>query len=369
MREIECKSSLIHYILITWLCTITFLFSEIPSYALVEGTVTGNAANSIAIGVNSSISGTTTSTANSIALGSNASVEDAECGTAIGSGATISGGGGCNVAIGNNAQIYNSAHAYQLGCNAVMTDSAEAYSFGHYSTITNSAGAYTLGVSASVTNAANAYAIGYKASSTAANSIALGSNSVADTAYTISVGNSSGTNYRIVNMASGLADKDAVNVAQLKAIGNTAAAALGGSSTYTFSSAGVSTLSPSFILEGVTYSNVQSALSSLEYSVRYDSPDKNTITLGGTMPVTVSNVADGTKAGDAVNFGQSIVKYGPHETVMQKITESGIEEVSWEAAEDAVESSGTGNSGSGCNMGFGVIALLAGVPLLKKHNR
>lgn len=32
-------------------------------------------------------------------------------------------------------------------------------------------------------------------------------------------------------------------------------------------------------------------------------------------------------------------------------------------------SSGTGNSGSGCNMGFGVIALLAGVPLLKKHNR
>ena len=64
-----------------------------------------------------------------------------------------------------------------------------------------------------------------------------------------------------------------------------------------------------------------------------------------------------------------VVKYGPHETVMQKITESGIEEVSWETAEDAAGSSGTGNSGSGCNMGLGVMALLAGVPLLKKHNR
>ena len=269
--------------------------TAIGAYAVVSSPY------STVIGANSAVK---ENSSHSIVIGDNSSIVNATYSTAIGPSASIEGGGGCNVALGNVAKTYYSPHGYALGCCATLTNSAEAYALGHYSTITNSPGAYTFGVSATINNAANAYAIGYKASSTAANSIALGSNSVADTAYTISVGNTSGTNYRIVNMASGLSDKDAVNVAQLKAIGNAAAAALGGSSTYTFSSAGVSTLSPSFILEGVTYSNVQSALSSLEYSVRYDSPDKNTITLGGTTPVTVSNVADGTKAGDAVNFGQ-----------------------------------------------------------------
>ena len=78
---------------------------------------------------------------------------------------------------------------------------------------------YAIGKNAKVLDAKteNAIAIGNDTSVTAVGGVALGSGSVADTENTISVGSSS-LQRRIVNVAAGTADTDAVNVAQLKAV-------------------------------------------------------------------------------------------------------------------------------------------------------
>ncbi|MEF7888817.1 YadA-like family protein [Escherichia coli] len=88
---------------------------------------------------------------------------------AIGSDAKIGGGGGMNMAIGNNA---------------------------------------------TVDNVAVATAIGNRATVTAVNSVALGYGSVADRAETVSVGGN-GTKRQITNVAAGTVGTDAVNVNQL----------------------------------------------------------------------------------------------------------------------------------------------------------
>ena len=62
--------------------------------------------------------------------------------------------------------------------------------------------------------ATNSAAIGNGAKVTVADAVALGSGSVADTANTISVGSSS-LQRKIVNVAAGTADTDAVNFKQL----------------------------------------------------------------------------------------------------------------------------------------------------------
>jgi len=63
-------------------------------------------------------------------------------------------------------------------------------------------------------NADNAIALGNGASATVSNAVALGAGSIADQANTVSVGNGT-TNNKIVNMAPGVANTDAVNVGQL----------------------------------------------------------------------------------------------------------------------------------------------------------
>ncbi|MGL4767985.1 MAG: YadA family autotransporter adhesin [Formosimonas sp.] len=63
-------------------------------------------------------------------------------------------------------------------------------------------------------------ALGANSSASAPNSVALGSNSVADQANTVSVG-SVGNERRITNVAAGVANTDAANVGQLKAMGAT----------------------------------------------------------------------------------------------------------------------------------------------------
>nr|WP_241016470.1 YadA-like family protein [Paraburkholderia sp. Ac-20336] len=70
----------------------------------------------------------------------------------------------------------------------------------------------------SVASGANSVAIGGNAQSSAAGSVALGANSVADRDNTVSVG-SAGNERQITNVAAGTADTDAVNVAQLKSAG------------------------------------------------------------------------------------------------------------------------------------------------------
>src|SRR5690606_3099813 len=57
---------------------------------------------------------------------------------------------------------------------------------------------------------------GYQSNASAANSVALGANSVADQENTVSVG-AAGAERRVVNVAAGTADTDAANVGQMLA--------------------------------------------------------------------------------------------------------------------------------------------------------
>ena len=134
--------------------------------------------------------------------------------------------------------------------------------------------------------------------------VALGSNSEATEEKTVSIGNNT-TKRRLVNLAAGKADTDGVNVSQLKKLGTATANALGGDSEFSFSTSGNGTLKTSLKVGDDTYSSVQRALDALAGStVAYDGDDKSTVTLGGKGGTTITNLAAGVNATDAVNFGQ-----------------------------------------------------------------
>ena len=137
--------------------------------------------------------------------------------------------------------------------------------------------------------------------------VALGSNSKATEAKTVSIGNDT-TKRRLVNLAAGKADTDGVNVSQLKKLGTATANALGGDSEFSFSTSGNGTLKTSLKVGDDTYSSVQRALDALaDGTVAYDGDDKSTVTLDGKGGTTINNVAGGSIASDsmqAVNGGQ-----------------------------------------------------------------
>ena len=138
--------------------------------------------------------------------------------------------------------------------------------------------------------------------------VALGSNSKATEAKTVSIGNDT-TKRRLVNLAAGKADTDGVNVSQLKRLGTATASALGGNSQYSFNtSSGTGTLTTSLKVGDDTYSSVQRALDALaDGTVAYDGDDKSTVTLDGKGGTTINNVAGGSIASDsmqAINGGQ-----------------------------------------------------------------
>ncbi|EIL89404.1 YadA domain-containing protein, partial [Rhodanobacter fulvus Jip2] len=145
-----------------------------------------------------------------------------------------------------------------------------------YGAVALGAGAYASGdFSAALgwlaeADAVNSTALGSSAYVTpeADNAVALGGDSVADRANTVSVG-SAGAERQIANVAAGTQDTDAVNVGQLKATGLVDAA---GSS-----------------LTAVTY-DADSAQSRL--------------TFGGSGGTTLANVAAGLHDGEAINFQQ-----------------------------------------------------------------
>jgi len=124
--------------------------------------------------------------ANAVAIGQ-FTVASGSSSVAVGSGTTATGQG--SVAIGRSSA--NGVNAGGVGYNQQIAIGDTAR-----------------------TSATSATAIGYGANATAANSMALGTNSVADTADTISVGNAT-TQRRIVNVAAGTANTDAVNLGQM----------------------------------------------------------------------------------------------------------------------------------------------------------
>ncbi|RQM46185.1 hypothetical protein EHZ19_20375 [Paraburkholderia bannensis] len=168
-------------------------------------------------------------------------------------------------------------------------------------------------------------ALGLQSLAKANDSVALGAGSVANQANTVSVGSdgtqthvvydannnpstlpSAPNERRIVNMAAGQGDTDAVNVGQLKGITNV----LGGGSTVNGDG---SIAAPVYVVSGTTYGDVGSAIVAAADSggtanaVVYDTSAHDVLTLGGTGssgPVRVKNVANGVADADAINVAQ-----------------------------------------------------------------
>ncbi|WP_322063249.1 ESPR-type extended signal peptide-containing protein [Paraburkholderia sp. J63] len=185
-------------------------------------------------------------------------------------------------------------------------------------------GAVAIG-SNTIARAAASTAVGVQAYASANDAVALGSGSVANQANTVSVGNDGTTSRtamdangqpytlanpantrRIVNMAAGQADTDAVNAGQLRAV----ASALGGG-------AGVNDdgtiIRPGYALRAGTFADVGAALQAVDHaaaadfadSVKYDTSAHMRVTLdGGANGTVLSNVANGVADRDAVNLAQ-----------------------------------------------------------------
>ena len=147
-----------------------------------------------------------------------------------------------------------------------------------------------------------------RASATAASSVALGSNSIADRANTVSVG-AAGSERQIVNVARGTAATDAVNVTQLQDV----TTLLGGGAKI---KADGTVQAPSYAVTGAAQplQTVSAAITALDASIQnrvaYDSPSHDKVTLGGataSAPVALTNVkaaALSDTSTDAVNGSQ-----------------------------------------------------------------
>ncbi|BDC41983.1 hypothetical protein PTKU15_52800 [Paraburkholderia terrae] len=215
----------------------------------------------------------TASTANSVALGSNSLANATTLGSAgfAPGGATLSGAtafGEVSVgAQGKERRITNVAAGY-AGTDAVNVSQlmAEDVKVNNLSNTVNNianGGAnmkyfnVNSSLAAASANGADSVAAGPGAVvlSTASGSVALGANSVADRANTVSVG-SAGSRRQIVNVAAGIQPTDAVNVSQLSGVTQ----ALGGGASV---KADGSIAQPTYNVYGNTYSNVGDALGNI----------------------------------------------------------------------------------------------------------
>jgi len=193
-------------------------------------------------------------------------------------------------------------------------------------TQTSAAGANSvaLGITSKAVGSTSA-ALGASATATADGSTALGSNSIADRANTISVG-AVNSERQIVNVKAGTSSTDAVNVAQLKAVGMTADA----SGTITNAFAAYDDTSKNSLklggAAGTIIGNVKAGVASMDAVnvaqlkavgmtadasgtitnafAAYDDTSKNTLKLGGANGTIIGNVKAGVGSTDAVNVAQ-----------------------------------------------------------------
>src|SRR5690606_1883465 len=151
-------------------------------------------------------------------------------------------------------------------------------------------------------------ALGYEAHANADDSVALGSNSIADEAGTVSVG-SAGSERRIVNVADGALSStstDAINGRQLFGAMEATASALGGGAAVT---AGGGFIAPTYVIQGGSYDNVGAALAALDTKVTEidgrvvtlegGSNTQNPASGNGSEPATSASNADIAKRGGA----------------------------------------------------------------------
>jgi len=266
----------------------------------------------------------------SVAVGSNAKALVAG-GVAIGGSATASMAN--SIAIGNDVIAAQDGVAIGHGARA---QNSNAISIGTQS----AAGPNGVSLGNNALSVSDGIALGTNASAAGANSVALGSGSIA-ASNTVSVG-SVGNERKITNVAAGTDRQDAVNLGQLQDTGlvapvdptNPGAGLTSLAVTYGTNADGSANFDEVKLkgANGTTLSNVKAGVADTDAvnvsqlkgsgligddgktiaAVTYDrnadgTANYNAVTLGGgksTGPVTLSNVAAGVAATDAVNVQQ-----------------------------------------------------------------
>ena len=195
------KKNLAKKITLSILAGAMLMSSSVAWATITEGTATGT--NAIAIGEYSTASG-----ANSTAVGSEATAS-VDCSNAVGYKAAASGY--ASNAIGRQAEASGSS-SNAMGFSS-MASGANSNAVGNNAKAigegSNAIGAYA------AASGESSIAIGTHATANNLNSVALGAGSVTSEDNTVSIGTSRNKR-RLTNLAAGVNDTDAVNVAQLK---------------------------------------------------------------------------------------------------------------------------------------------------------
>ncbi|WP_414501451.1 YadA-like family protein [Zymobacter sp. IVIA_12111.31 C1] len=316
--------------------------------------------NAIASGASSTALGTSAAASgeSSLAAGSSANASGVNS-TSVGAGSQASGESATS--LGRNARSEGS-HALAAGYNAAASDvsaialgdssaaskqNALAVGQGAQATETgamalgqgaNAAEADTVAIgNTSTASGESAIALGKGTKSSVTSGVALGEGananraglggsneafsgtSVASTKGAVSVG-STDNERQIVNVAGGTQDTDAVNVRQLKYVGNAVVTSLGGGAAFDASS-GTYT-APTYTNNNKSFNNVADALSDVNSgAVKYErgsdgSINKDKATLeGGSNGTTLDNVANGTVSSSSKQAINGSQLYGTSSSV------------------------------------------------------
>ncbi|WP_321892005.1 ESPR-type extended signal peptide-containing protein [Paraburkholderia tropica] len=221
-------------------------------------------------------------------------------------GSDVNGGSGVDAS--GRTESYKSAAYYSQVAgygndsgSAAPTDVARAFGAG---SIAIGSGAYT--------PAMNAVALGVQAYANAKDAVALGAGSVANQSNTVSVGSdgtgvftaydaegnaytaqSQANTRRIVNMAAGQTDNDAVNVGQMRSV----VSALGGGASINSAGAFVA---PSYSVGGTVVNTVGDAIANLDSRVTQNTADLADV-VGGANAIHASGSSNSVVQMSAVN--------------------------------------------------------------------
>ncbi|MFP3801136.1 ESPR-type extended signal peptide-containing protein [Paraburkholderia sp. SIMBA_027] len=221
-------------------------------------------------------------------------------------GSDVNGGSGVDAS--GRTESYKSAAYYSQVAgygndsgSTAPTDVARAFGAG---SIAIGSGAYT--------PAMNAVALGVQAYANAKDAVALGAGSVANQSNTVSVGSdgtgvftaydadgnaytaqSQANTRRIVNMAAGQADNDAVNVGQMRSV----VSALGGGASINSAGAFVA---PSYSVGGTVVNTVGDAIANLDSRVTQNTADLADV-VGGANAIHASGSSNSVVQMSAVN--------------------------------------------------------------------
>ena len=287
-----------------------------------------NAANAVAIGYSSEANGI-----DSFAMG-NTAISKGSGSTAIGNSSVADGDNA--IAMGKSSQA-NMNNAIALGGSATALGE-DALAIG-VAANASSDGSIAVGKGASATST-NTTAIGFGAKVSGRDSMAIGTNAIVDvnnslalgsgteirgslvngySAFTnkqndnvnngvVSVGNT-GSERRIINVAGGEKNTDAVNVEQLKYVNNNLAQSLAGSSYTGYEANGSTYKAPEFNIKNSTYNNVKEAVEAAQtnfFSTNGTSSDANYDNKGATgTNATAAGVRASAAGNNAIALGMN----------------------------------------------------------------